>query len=428
MKKLKAILCMSLLMLTAIHIPILAFATQIQEQYTAEDIENTQLFDEKRFGDVDNNKNITASDSRMLLRCSVGLEEVTEDILLYGDFTKDSIISSEDARIALRVAVGLENTACILHGHKFEKLSIKATCTKRGYTTNKCINCVQTDGTKTDIVTPSGHKLATNTTKATCTTNGIATTYCVICKHIESEAVTETAYGHHYSFWESNGKEKSKTCKNCSHKIISDKGKTVYLTFDDGPGPYTEKLLAYLDEYDVKATFFVTNQMPRYRYVIKKIAENGHTVGVHTLTHQWNIYSSKEKYLNDFNAIHKIIEDDTGIDTKIFRFPGGTNNTVSRSYSRGIMSTMSKYMLSQGYSYYDWNVDCCDTLGYSSTQIANTTISQIRNKNFSIVLMHDIKNTTVEAVRTIIKFGLDNGYEFLPIDESIPIVRFSPVN
>lgn len=428
MKRLLLALSVLAVLLSTFPIVNLAFATEVKEEISTDNTENIQEFDESKFGDIDNNGKLTAADARILLRCSVGLEEITEPVRLYGDYTRDKKITAEDARISLRISVGLEKIGCIFHGHKLSKHTINATCTQKGYTTNKCINCSYTDGTEVDLINPTGHKLCTRTTKANCTENGITTVYCEICNHKESETVTEKAHGHHYSYWESNGTVKSKACKSCGSKITSNKGKTVYLTFDDGPGPYTEKLLGYLNEYNVKATFFVTNQMPRYRYLIKMIADNGHSIGVHTLTHQWNIYSSKERYLNDFNAIHKIIQDDTGIDTKIFRFPGGTNNTVSRSYCRGIMSTMSKHMLLAGYSYYDWNVDCCDTLGYSSSQIANTTISQIRNKNFSIVLMHDIKNTTVEAVKTIIKFGLDNGYEFLPIDESTPIIRFSPVN
>ncbi len=202
----------------------------------------------------------------------------------------------------------------------------------------------------------------------------------------------------------------------------------MYLTFDDGPGAYTERLLGYLARYGVKATFFVTDQFSRYSNTLTAIARDGHAIGVHTLTHQWSIYSSKQSYMNDFNAMHKLILDKTGIDTKIFRFPGGTNNTVSRSYSRGIMTELARTMTQNGYVYYDWNVDCGDTLGYSSQKIASTTISQIKNKNFSIVLMHDIKSTTVEAVCTIIEYCIANGYELAAIDESTPVIQFSPAN
>ncbi len=402
--------------------------TVFSEETTEKETAEAPEFDERKFGDINSDGVLTAADARILLRCSVSLESISDYISTYGDYTADGKITSEDARLSLRVSVALDCVKCILHGHTLSPHKIQATCLTEGYTTNKCNFCTYSDGSKTETTAATGHKLITKTTKADCVNNGITTTYCEACNHKASETVTENAYEHKFSIWEIHDNSKSKVCKSCGHKVTSDKAKTVYLTFDDGPGPYTEKLLGYLREYNVKATFFVTNQMPRYKYLIKKIADDGHTLGVHTLTHQWNIYSSRESYLKDFNTMHKIIKDETGIDTKIFRFPGGTNNTVSRSYSKGIMATMSKTMTDMGYSYYDWNVDCCDTLGYSSTQIANTTISQLKNRKTSIVLMHDIKNTTVEAVKNIIRFGLDNGYEFMAIDESTPPVRFSPVN
>lgn len=389
---------------------------------------NTDVFDENFFGDSDKNGKVTATDARVLLRACVGLEEITEHILLHGDMNSDKTITSEDARTVLRISVGLDSVKCILHGHEITSFKIKATCTKEGYTQNRCKDCSYKSDEKTDIVQAKGHTLKKSIKKATCTEDGTETLYCTVCSNKEKPVTTEKAKGHSFSYWEINDNSKSKTCRKCSFTVTSDKAKSIYLTFDDGPGPYTEKLLAYLKEYNVKATFFVTNQMPRYKGLIKKIAEDGHTLGVHTLTHQWSIYSSKESYLKDFNAMHKIIEDETGIDTKIFRFPGGTNNTVSRSYSRGIMSVLSKTMTEKGYRYYDWNVDCCDTLGYSSSKIASTTINQLKNRKTSIVLMHDIKNTTVEAIKSIIEFGLKNGYEFMVIDESTPPVRFSPVN
>ncbi len=410
---------------------IVSFA---QEEITAAREETTAenailpVFDESKMGDIDEDGKLTASDARIILRCSVELEEISEYIKLHGDFDKDGIISSDDARTALRIAVGLDSVQCILRGHSISPVTYKPTCTEDGYTVNECMLCTYKDEEITNTVKATGHKLQESQTKADCVNDAVFTKKCSLCGFVAEQKTAETAHGHDFGIWQIQGEIKTKTCKLCSFKETAKNVKTIYLTFDDGPGPYTEKLLGYLKEYDVKATFFVTNQMPRYKYLLKEIVNDGHAIAVHTLTHQWSIYSGKDSYLNDFNAMHKIILDETGVDTKIFRFPGGTNNTVSRSYSRGIMSTMAKYMTDAGYIYFDWNVDCCDTLGYSSSKIAQTTINQIKNRHTSVVLMHDIKNTTVEAVKTIIKYGLDNGYEFAVIDESTPRVQFSPVN
>ncbi len=212
-----------------------------------------------------------------------------------------------------------------------------------------------------------------------------------------------------------------------SFSQVKPNGKTVYLTFDDGPGQYTEKLLGYLDQYGVKATFFVTNQFSKHQGLIKTIDQKGHTLGVHTLTHKWSIYKSEEAYYNDFNAMFDIIKTQTGKETNIFRFPGGTNNTISRS-NRGIMTRLSNDMLSKGYIYFDWNVDCNDARLKTTQDIISSTISQIKNKQDSVVLMHDIKLSTVEAVPAIIEYCLANGYTFAPLDQNSPAVRFKPVN
>lgn len=67
-----------------------------------------------------------------------------------------------------------------------------------------------------------------------------------------------------------------------SYTTVIPTGKVVYLTFDDGPCVYTKKLLDVLKKYNVKATFFVTNQMSKYNNYIKREFDEGHSIGVHT--------------------------------------------------------------------------------------------------------------------------------------------------
>lgn len=403
----------------------------LTEINSEEETDSTIEFDESKFGDVKNDGRINAADARLLLRCAAELENISVYILTYGDYNSDGEITAADARTALRVAASLEKIACILYGHDFADFVIDPTCTEEGYTTKKCSRCSTTDESKDNIVAAKGHTLVSTTTKATCTKAGRFTSKCSVCGYTDADYDVEAALGHSFSGWTETDETRTRNCNRCNYSEvikINTSGKTIYLTFDDGPGPYTKKLLGYLREYNVKATFFVTNQNPNYIYLLKEMAKDGHAIGVHSLTHQWSIYSGTNSYLKDFNAMHDIIKANTGIDTKIFRFPGGTNNTVSRSYSRGIMASLCKTMTDKGYLYFDWNVDCRDTQGYNSSQIAQTTIAQIKNQKNSIVLMHDIKNSTVEAVPTIIRFGLNNGYKFKIIDASAPSVRFSPVN
>jgi peptidoglycan/xylan/chitin deacetylase (PgdA/CDA1 family) len=205
--------------------------------------------------------------------------------------------------------------------------------------------------------------------------------------------------------------------------------KVVYLTFDDGPGAYTARLLSCLEKYDVKATFFVTNQFSRYQSVIGDIHKKGHKVAIHTKTHKWSIYDSVENFMADFNGMQKIIKKQTGQETNVFRFPGGTNNTVSKGHSKGIMTKLSKQLAEAGYRCFDWDVDSYDSRSNTKTQdIISKTISQISGRKTAVVLMHDIHLKTVNAVPAIIEYCLENGYTFKVLDENAPRVQFKPAN
>ena len=198
--------------------------------------------------------------------------------------------------------------------------------------------------------------------------------------------------------------------------------KVIYLTFDDGPGQYTEKLLNILDEYNVKVTFFVTNQYPKYRDLIGEAYRRGHTVAIHTYTHDYSkIYKSKDAYYEDLNKMQEIIVEQTGSPTNLFRFPGGSSNTVSRSYCDGIMTKLSKDLQDDGYHYFDWNVSSGDAGETTQTsKVVENVINGCSQHNISVVLQHDIKGFSVDAVKEIIEWGLTNGYQFRGLDENSP--------
>ncbi len=197
-------------------------------------------------------------------------------------------------------------------------------------------------------------------------------------------------------------------------------GKVVYLTFDDGPCAYTPELLDVLDKYGVKATFFVTNQFPSYQYLISEEAKRGHTVAVHTYSHKWTVYNSVDAYREDFNLMNDIIEQQTGERSRLFRFPGGSSNTISKKYSVGVVSAIKASMEADGYIYFDWNVDSNDAAGAGTQAAADNVIIGISKRNESVVLMHDIHKTSIPAVEQIIQYGLANGYTFRALDEYSP--------
>lgn len=206
--------------------------------------------------------------------------------------------------------------------------------------------------------------------------------------------------------------------KPANNPGAGESAKTIYLTFDDGPGPYTDELLGILDQYNVKATFFTTSAYPGYAYCMAKEAAAGHTVAVHSATHNYSqIYAYDEAYWADFNAQNAVIAAQTGYYSTIFRFPGGSSNTVSRSYNSGIMSRLVSQAAQYGYAYFDWNVSSGDAGETTSTSVVyQNVIAGIQACTAAgvpaVVLQHDVKSYSVAAVPDIIRWGLDNGYTF----------------
>jgi len=215
-------------------------------------------------------------------------------------------------------------------------------------------------------------------------------------------------------------------------EVVNPGNKVVYLTFDDGPCAYTKTLLDVLAKYNVKATFFVVDKGAGNNKIMQRIVQEGHAIGVHSLTHDYDkIYVNEAAYLQDFNAIRQIIYDQTGVWTTLFRFPGGSSNGISKQHNEvpGIMTRLTKLMTEMGYQYFDWNVSSGDAGGAKTAdEVYNNVISGIKNRNVSVVLQHDIKKYSVEAVEKIIIWGIENGYTFLPLDASSPVCHHSVNN
>lgn len=190
---------------------------------------------------------------------------------------------------------------------------------------------------------------------------------------------------------------------------------TVYLTFDDGPGPYTDYLLDVLAKYGVKATFFVVGG--GYPQQMQRIVREGHSIAVHSVTHNYKqIYASPEAYFQDILGEQATIRDYTGTETTLMRFPGGSSNMVSR-FNPGIMTTLSEAVQDAGFQYFDWNVDSMDAGGArTKEQVRDNVIAGLQQHRVSVVLQHDIHPFSVLAVEDIIRWGQNNGYQFLPLD------------
>lgn len=192
--------------------------------------------------------------------------------------------------------------------------------------------------------------------------------------------------------------------------------KICYLTFDDGPSDNTLDILDALREKGVYATFFIKGNSDRID-LVKNISDAGHGIGLHTFTHDYaQLYASDDAYFADLAAVQDAVSSRIGRAVDIVRFPGGTSNTVSANYSKGIMSRLVQSVPAQGYQYFDWNASGGDsaTPPPPAADIAANALGGAGGVQRVCVLMHDttVKRTTVEALPAIIDGLREQGYTF----------------
>lgn len=209
--------------------------------------------------------------------------------------------------------------------------------------------------------------------------------------------------------------------------------KIAYLTFDDGPSANTSSILAILKLYDIKATFFV-NAHPDLSDLYKQISDGGHALANHTYSHDYkSIYQSANSFKKDVKKLDTFLTEVTGKEPNyILRFPGGSNNHISRDYGgMEIMNSVIKEMNKEGYLYFDWNVDSSDasTFRQSKDKIVQAVLTQSSGQNHPIILMHDLdpKTTTVEALPEIIEGLKSKGFAFDVLSKNTDAPQFTVV-
>lgn len=212
---------------------------------------------------------------------------------------------------------------------------------------------------------------------------------------------------------------------------FTDSEKTVYLTFDDGPSENTLDILSILDKYDIKAAFFMSGgESERSKEIMKAVADAGHTIGVHSISHEYDdIYSSVESFLEDMNNTYQCISEATGVRPQIMRFAGGSIN----NYNRLIYPQLIAEVTRRGFTYYDWNVSGEDATTHATwTSIYNNVMDGIENNSShrAVVLLHDSadKQLTVKTVEDIIIALQNDGYTFGQLDNTVKPVTFSYVD
>lgn len=206
--------------------------------------------------------------------------------------------------------------------------------------------------------------------------------------------------------------------------------KKVYLTFDDGPGSQTEKILDILKKNHVKATFFVTGKEDdSSKKIYQRIVKEGHTLAMHSYSHiQDVIYDSKEAFEKDLKQINRCIYEATGVRTKFYRFPGGSSTQNTSLPIQNFIDVLNK----NHYLYLDWNVISPDINNANATkeQVVTGVMQGVDAYDTAVVLMYDVadKPMTVKALPSIIKQIKAKNYELLPVDESMILIQHNNGN
>lgn len=178
--------------------------------------------------------------------------------------------------------------------------------------------------------------------------------------------------------------------------------KTMYLTFDDGPSEEnTNAVLDILKERGIKATFFVVGKNVRkHPEAAKRIVAEGHTIGIHCNEHKYDkIYQSVDSYIKDFEEAYETVLEITGVEAKLFRFPGGSVNAYNKKISKDIV----KEMTDRGFIYFDWNASLEDAVKKAEPEelIANAKETALGRKKV-VLLAHDIVYNTVLCLNDLL--------------------------
>lgn len=186
--------------------------------------------------------------------------------------------------------------------------------------------------------------------------------------------------------------------------------RSLYLTFDEGyENGYTGKILDILKENDVKAAFFVTAPyIKNEKDLIKRMVDEGHTVGNHTVNHpSMPEVKSDEKLKSEITELNSQFKEITGKDMKFFRPPMGeySERTLKITQELGYTSVFWSF------AYKDWDVKNQKGTDYAYTQITEGV------HDGAILLLHAVSKDNTEVLDRVIKDLKQKGYRFKSIED-----------
>ena len=197
----------------------------------------------------------------------------------------------------------------------------------------------------------------------------------------------------------------------------------IYLTFDGALSPYTNDILAILEEKQVKATFFLSGSADSIdAELLNAIVAAGHTIGMGSCSGDFqSLYSSVASYLTDLYQLFTYIKETTGVTPSVFRFPGGSVN----SYNATLYQELIAEMIRRGFVPYDWNIDLADMNGAYSTQtVLDTTMARLSTMDRAILLLRS-DASAVELLSSLIDNLSDQHFTCAPLKNDVKPVLFA---
>ncbi|EKN62557.1 endo-1,4-beta-xylanase [Neobacillus bataviensis LMG 21833] len=197
--------------------------------------------------------------------------------------------------------------------------------------------------------------------------------------------------------------------------------KTIYLTFDDGPAPFSADIIALLEQYQYKATFFmIDGNIRRYPDAVKLMAQKGETVGLHSVSHNQKVfYASVDSILSELTQNRNTLKEISGIDSYIMRTPYGSVPYMTGEYRQAVKDN--------GYLMWDWNIDSKDWY-YKDARFVNSVIEQLNklaDHNGPIVILLHERPETLAHLPALLDYLSAQGFEGKAIDSSMTPVQFS---
>ncbi|WP_307343086.1 polysaccharide deacetylase family protein [Metabacillus malikii] len=195
----------------------------------------------------------------------------------------------------------------------------------------------------------------------------------------------------------------------------------VYLTFDDGPHEVSDEILTVLDEYNAKATFFMLDgKMKEYPNAVKQMVKNGHSVGLHGVTHdRKKFYQSSKSVLGEMNQARQTVFELTGVKTDLIRTPYGSYPHMTDTYKQAVSN--------EGYKLWDWNIDSRDWQ-LRNERFVTSVIEQLgyeRHPDEPIVILLHERPETLKHLPKLLEYLKKQKYELKALDSSMTPIQLS---